>query len=138
MHATVVAALQFMKHAMGVVNETSGRHFPRQSYTILQRGPSKKVPKSKPLNTNRSNLVQQKIDDLRRRSSLSSPVCFKCGDSSHLAGACRNGTLYFICNSFGHKSFHCKQYKVKNSYPPPYLSSPPALVPDLNPVLSKN
>jgi hypothetical protein len=71
------------------------------------------------------NPVQAKIDALGSRSSSSSPQCFKYGEAGYFASVCRNAMLCFACNSFGHKSFHCKQYRVKQNSPP----APPSLAP---------
>ena len=51
---------------------------------------------------NRSQLVQFKLEELRRFSTPSHPLCFRCGDRGHRASGCRNVVLCFACNSLGH------------------------------------
>lgn len=58
-------------------------------------------------NETRSLLIRTKIDDIKRRSTPSHPVCLKCGDRGHLARFCRNALICFLCNKTGHKSSTC-------------------------------
>ncbi|KAF3337725.1 hypothetical protein FCM35_KLT18312 [Carex littledalei] len=50
----------------------------------------------------RAEIVQTKLAKLKRASSPSDPLCFKCGDRGHLAAQCYNATLCFLCNCHGH------------------------------------
>jgi hypothetical protein len=66
------------------------------------------------------------MEDLRRFSSSSSPICFKCDDKGYLANTYHNGTLFFACNGIGHKSFRCPDWKI---YKPKAPQAQPPLPP---------
>ncbi|KAF3325834.1 Gag polyprotein [Carex littledalei] len=68
----------------------------------------------------RAEIVQTKLAELKRASSPSDPLCFKCGDRGHLAAQCYNATLCFLCNCHGHQSSQCRaitSLELSNSGP---------------------
>ena len=71
----------------------------------------------------RSTVVQQKLDELRRFSSPTQPLCFRCGDKGHIASQCRNAVLCFACNQFGHRSMRCRSFQTPTPTPQPLITS---------------
>jgi hypothetical protein len=91
----VVAAIRSMEQAVANLSTqllASSRDAQNPSY---KEALGKKTNHNIKLQPGKSNPVQDNIYELRRRSSSSSPVCFKCGDLGHLVGACKNATLFF-------------------------------------------
>jgi len=60
----------------------------------------------------RSDLVRSRIEELKRLSSPTHPICFRCGDHGHRANQCRNAILCFACNRLGHRSPQCGSVTV--------------------------
>lgn len=56
----------------------------------------------------RSRIVCCKLDELHAKSTISNPICLRCGSAGHRAADCRNAQLCFICNKFGHKAIICR------------------------------
>lgn len=70
----------------------------------------------------RSQIVQQKLAELKARSTITKPWCLKCGCPGHLIKNCRNAQRCFLCNGFGHKAFHCN--KTLRVPPPQKIPNP--------------
>jgi hypothetical protein len=116
MHSMLKLIENTLLEMNNLLKESLREHMPLYSQVVAHGtkehqsrdiNPKERILSSKPRHVSQ---VQQKIDDLKRRNSLSSPICFKCEGNGHYTSTCHNAILCFVCNEFGHKSHHCKTY----------------------------
>lgn len=76
----------------------------------------------------RSSFVFTRLEEIKRRSTPTHPVCFRCGDRGHRAKDCRNTLICFLCNKTGHKSSYCHSItSIPFHFPPEQSDAPSSL-----------
>lgn len=86
--------------------------------------PPKQAQRESVWHESRSALIRRRFEELRRRSTTTNPVCFKCGDRGHQSVECRNAWLCLVCNKHGHRSVGCSERRNASSSTP--LSTVPS------------
>lgn len=80
-----------------------------------------------------SNRASSKLQHLRSIAKTGMAVCYQCGESGHLAVACRNSLVCFSCGQTGYRSSSCRSKHPPlaplPNPPPPPLPHPPPLAP---------
>lgn len=64
--------------------------------------------------------LHSKFTSLHSLSKRGCLVCYRCGDSGHLANSCHNAIVCFACNRLGHRSHTCRAITMlpSSSRPP--------------------
>lgn len=70
--------------------------------------------------------IRQTFESIKASSSPGHPFCFKCGSPGHEISSCRNATLCYLCNGFGHIARYCS---AVTSFPPSPKPKPPSACP---------
>lgn len=69
-----------------------------------------------------SSRLRSKLQSIKALSTKGTLVCFRCGDSGHLARSCHNALVCFACTKVGHRSKHCPSLTMKPSQSRPLLT----------------